>query len=438
MFEFRLTNLHGVLVTTFAFLFLCPPCHAAEPLIIELDAGQYERIDTLVIFELPRRLIEHGHFTLTRLDDGAVIEVQRLPGRKNLRAAFLIRKPLKVGETRRYRLAAAPVGSETPAAVICHDDGEHLLIEVGGKPVLRYNHAVIESPAGIESHFRRSGHIHPLYDPSGRMITDDFPPDHAHQHGIFFAWVNTTFAGHNIDFWNQTKGTGRIEHDDFLVRFRNGKIFGGFVAKLRHSDMTNPSRPTAILEESWTVRVYNLQEYFLLDIESRQRCVAHEPLTINEYRYGGMAIRGSRQWFDEAASGLIKKMVGAGATAEELAKVPQRRDYLTNEGRTWIDGNATRARWVEMHGEIDGQHSGITIMCHPANFRAPQPVRLHPRKPYFCFAPMILGKFEIPPGETFVSRYRYYIHTGPPDPATSNRLFDDYAHPPEVRIVDAE
>ena len=36
-------------------------------------------------------------------------------------------------------------------------------------------------------------------------MTDDFPPDHAHQHGLFFAWVSTSFDGHDVDFWNQSK-----------------------------------------------------------------------------------------------------------------------------------------------------------------------------------------------------------------------------------------
>ena len=88
-----------------------------------------------------------------------------------------------------------------------------------------------------------------------------------------------------------------------------------------------------------------------------------------------------------------------------------------------------------MHGKIDGEPAGITLMCHPNNFRAPQPVRLHPHKPYFCFAPMQLGDFEITPGRTFASRYRFYAHNGPVNATTSERLWKDYAEPARVRIV---
>jgi hypothetical protein len=115
-----------------------------------------------------------------------------------------------------------------------------------------------------------------------------------------------------------------------------------------------------------------------------------------------------------------------------LAKVARNYDYLTSEGKTWLDGNATRARWAEIHGAIDGRPSGAAVLGHPRNFRAPQPVRLHPSKPYFCFAPMILGEFAIQPGKPYDSCYRYYVHTGEPDRSVNERIWNDYADPPQV------
>ena len=104
-------------------------------------------------------------------------------------------------------------------------------------------------------------------------------------------------------------------------------------------------------------------------------------------------------------------------------------------GKTWVDGNSTRARWVDIHGRIDGKETGMSVMCHPENFRAPQPVRLHPHKPYFCFAPMILGEFSIEPETIFTSRYRLFVHAGGPDATMSDRLWNDYANPPTVEII---
>ena len=90
-------------------------------------------------------------------------------------------------------------------------------------------------------------------------------------------------------------------------------------------------------------------------------------------------------------------------------------DFLTSEGKHQHEGNHSRPRWVDMFGPIDGETAGIAVLCHPQNFRAAQPVRLHPHKPYFCYAPMVLGDFQITPGKSYVSRYRYLIHNGEPN-----------------------
>ena len=110
-------------------------------------------------------------------------------------------------------------------------------------------------------------------------------------------------------------------------------------------------------------------------------------------------------------------------------------DFLTSEGKRRADGNHTRPRWVDLSGEVDGKVGGLTILDHPANFRFPQPVRLHPNMPYLSFAPEVLGEFEIVPGEKYVSRYRLIAHDGPPDPKLIERIWDDYSDPPKVRIV---
>jgi hypothetical protein len=91
-----------------------------------------------------------------------------------------------------------------------------------------------------------------------------------------------------------------------------------------------------------------------------------------------------------------------------------RHDFLTSEGRHQYDGNHTRPRWVDLFGPIGGKPAGIAILCHPENFRAPQHVRLHPSKPYFCFSPMVDEAFEITPAKPFESRYRFVVHGGEP------------------------
>lgn len=56
-------------------------------------------------------------------------------------------------------------------------------------------------------------------------------------------------------------------------------------------------------------------------------------------------------------------------------------------------------------------------------------------KPYFCFAPPALGPFSIEIGKPYRSRYRFYVHAGRPDPSTLDRVWSDFAHPAQSRIV---
>jgi AcrR family transcriptional regulator len=40
----------------------------------------------------------------------------------------------------------------------------------------------------VPEKFRRSCYIHPLYGLDGEVMTEDFPVDHRHHRGVFWAW----------------------------------------------------------------------------------------------------------------------------------------------------------------------------------------------------------------------------------------------------------
>jgi hypothetical protein len=397
---------------------------AADPVevIIEVDAGPHERREAPVVFRLPESLAKEQAFVL-KSPKGEPLDVQRIPS-ATAEVAWIVRD-LPAGAQRRYRLTA---GANPPAAsrtMTCIDDGRGLVLTRNGRPVLRYNHTVVESPAGIDPDYRRGGQIHPLFTPSGLIVTDDFPPDHAHQHGVFFAWVNTTYNGHDLDFWNQKKKTGRVRPVTVLET-TGGPVFSQFSVKLRHEDITNAADPAPVLDEVLTVRAYNLADRHLVDYESRQACAGPKPLEMNKYHYGGFGVRGHRAWLDPTAKG---------DDPPDPARCGQS-DFLTSEGKRRADGNHTRPRWTDLSGNIGDRSGGATVLDHPGNFRFPQPVRLHPNKPYFCFAPMVPAAFTIEPGKPYVSRYRLDVHDGRPDPAAIERLWHDYTEPPQARVVE--
>lgn len=61
----------------------------------------------------------------------------------------------------------------------------------GGDPVLFYQ----RSTKSREGKWPRAGYVHPLYDLRGNIVTEDFPDDHPHHRGIFWAWHQVTIDG---------------------------------------------------------------------------------------------------------------------------------------------------------------------------------------------------------------------------------------------------
>lgn len=305
----------------------------------------------------------------------------------------------------------------------CVETEDSILLKWNGKPVLHYNKAVQSPPEGMKPYYRRSGYIHPVYNPSGQVVTGDFAEDHPHQHALFFAWTKCKFEGRPLEFWNQRLELGTIAHDEVL---EVGTDF--FKVRLNYIDGKAPGGPLTILKEVWTVRMMgSTDNQFVFDVISEQECATESPLQIEKYHYGGMAIRGSNQWFDDESSDQIKEWI---KVTKEKPDTPVLgwdvldRDYLTNEGKTWHDGNHSRPHWVDMYGKVDGKFTGIAVLAHPTNFRFPQHVRLHPTKPYFCFAPMVDEGFTIEPGRIYRSRYCYVIHDGKPDQEDLNHQWD--------------
>jgi hypothetical protein len=271
-----------------------------------------------------------------------------------------------------------------------------LSLKSGDRTVLSYNVTHQPSPISGAAYYGRSGFIHPLFTPAGRMVTEAFPADHPHQHGLMFAWTTATFEGRKLNFWDQKKQEGIIEHAR-TIHADDRRI----VVELRHVDITNATPKTA-LSETWELTHVPHPTMNVIDLVSTQNCATQSPVTLRKYHYGGMAVRGAENWMAEGA------------------------DMRTDEGKDRQAGNHTRPRWVTMAGKVDGADCGIVAMCHPENFRAPQSVRLHPNKPYFCFAPMVLGEFKIKPGSPYVSRYRIIAFDGEPDPKKLEALWRQY------------
>jgi hypothetical protein len=105
-------------------------------------------------------------------------------------AIFMLTDSLPAGKEIKLTLKKI---SASPSPFDIHESSAGLEIRLKEEPVFFYHTAIAEPPPDSPSYYRRSGFIHPLYSPAGTIMTDDFPSNHAHQHGVFHAWTNNTY-----------------------------------------------------------------------------------------------------------------------------------------------------------------------------------------------------------------------------------------------------
>jgi hypothetical protein len=325
----------------------------------------------------------------------------------------------KSGQALAFTLtAAAPAAINTAGVAISSEPGD-LRVTVGGQPVLSYRVDPAAVPrADIKPEILRAGYIHPVFSPAGHLVTDDYPSNHVHHHGIWAPWTKTKFQGRSPDFWNMHNKTG-AEQLVAVDRTWSGPVHGGVEARLRSVDLSAPS-PVTALNTTWALTVYALPDAAkparVFDLVVTHACATSDALVLPQYHYGGFGIRGARGWN------------GPGEVAR----------FLTSEGVTdRIKGNDSRARWVYLGGAINpaGDLAGAAVLGHPDNFRAPQPVRLHPNMPYFSFVPQQLGEFSIVPGTPYVSRFRFVVTDGAPDAAFLEACYRAYATPAVLTLA---
>src|ERR1700693_2677739 len=96
-------------------------------------------------------------------------------------------------------LLALPAAGQSPFAWKDLGDGRVELLD-HGKPALIYTYGPQWKPGAPEDR-RRCCYIFPAYTPAGVSVLDDFPEDHWHHRGLFWAWPVVETAGQTYALW---------------------------------------------------------------------------------------------------------------------------------------------------------------------------------------------------------------------------------------------
>jgi hypothetical protein len=125
------------------------------------------------------------------------------------RTLHWILTPQAVSGKRIFELIKKPALQKESLVTATAADG-YLTIAAAGKNLLRYNYKTVYPPAGVDTVYKRSGFIHPLWSPRGQDLTRINAPDHYHHWGLWNPWTQVLFEGDTIDFWNLVKKEGRF------------------------------------------------------------------------------------------------------------------------------------------------------------------------------------------------------------------------------------
>ena len=273
-----------------------------------------------------------------------------------------------------------------------------LTISAGNKKLLTYQFKTIYPPQGIDTNYKRSGFIHPLYTPHGQVLTRIQPPDHYHHFGIWNPWTHTFFEGDTVDFWNIKGHQGTVRFAKFTSQIRN-KDFAEFTALHEHVVFKKDGSEKVALNEWQTVRVYDPgknSDQYVVDVTSKMSCASQSPLLIVAYRYAGFGWRATEYW-DKNNS-----------------------EMLTSEGKTRDNTDNTRARWLIVYGSLQGNdEGGIVMLSHPSNYNHPEPLRIWDKKQnggrgdvFANFATTKDKDWLLEPGKTYTLKYRLVVFNG--------------------------
>ena len=301
----------------------------------------------------------------------AAQEGPRVPAKEGLRQA-------------RFPLAEVMQAKLDPAS------GQVDLFE-GGKPVLRYIFKTVEpgsllsevAPANRIYARARSDYIHPLYGLSGEVLTRDWPVDHPHHRGIYWAWPEVDWRGQRGDLHALQKVFARPVGKCTVI---SGPVF----AQIEAENIWRWESGESLVHERAVIRAYRgTGADRIVDLEF-QFTALNEPVLLARRgtdKYGGLNIRLAR------------------VTDQEIT-------FHTDPTNA-----APRMAWAELSGRFSDapRPSGIVVLQHRANPDYPGDWIKYPDLNWFQPTfPASGTRYELKPGTPLVLRFRLWLHRGAP------------------------
>jgi hypothetical protein len=236
-------------------------------------------------------------------------------------------------------------------------------------------------------------YLHPVRDPSGRVIlTEDRPADHLWQHGIFTGFHRVN----GFNYWKEDEGKQRF------VRLLNLKPEPDKISWTALVELVAPNGSVVLEEEDHiTIHAPESPDAYLIDFDFLLRA-KDQNVTFGKFFVGGLSVR--MPWDKENP----------------------RQTHLNSNGLRGRACEQRRASWCNVERPFGNETFGIAILDHPKNPTYPSGWRADEQG---LINPNIsaLGDWSIPAGQERFFRHQMIVYRGSATPEKLASRFESFA-----------
>lgn len=280
---------------------------------------------------------------------------------------------------------------------------EGFIVTEAGVNVLSYQ----REHKSLNGKFMRANYIHPLYGLDGRILTEDFPPDHPHHRGVFWAWHQVWLGDKKLgDPWSAQNFFWDVYDAEILDVDSKSR------ALLLHVYWKSPlwtdedGNKKEFVKETTAIRIHSIQ-YGIRMIDFEINLLALE----DDIHIGG----------SEDAKGY------GGFTTRII--LPDGLSFTGTNGSVEPTNLSVEAGpWLDFTGDFfqDGNISGLTILCHNSTPGYPQ--RWILRRKGSAQNPVYPGRHPVllPRDKPLILNYRLILHQGKLSRDSIDKLQEEY------------
>ncbi len=277
---------------------------------------------------------------------------------------------------------------------------EKIVLLEDGNPVFVYQ----KKPKSLTGQYVCNNYIHPLFDLSGNVITEEFPADHPYHRGVFWAWHQLYAAGRRLgDGWTNDSISQKVVG----AVIEKGKLYARLITDvLWSSPVTEDGEP--FIEEKTTITVHKLSDGIRrIDFEIVLKALSDQLQiggSADQKGYGGFCVR---------------------------MRLPDSLKFISDNGPVTPQELQIKAGpWMDFSGRFGAgpEISGITIICHPSMPGYPEPWILRQKGSMQNVVFPGRDRIDVSKDKPVVLRYRLIIHKGDAASLAKDSLIKEFSN----------